>query len=490
MVNHRFRRVRSNGLTVIVEPWPMCNRPPSVTGTRRSNYSLPDRRGRRRVVRRTRAPARRDSRQLSTNSTTWGAAREGSGTAISFTGATLAEPARRCGCMPISSVAHLPDDQFEAARLGSSNRYERSRTNRAKVLVELRRGATSAPGAFPAKGLWKGSKTSRPPSFASIRTLGAADILGIAGKVDVGSSIALVEELFRLDQSPSRRNDRPAGRHTTISTRIDADADRHRLRQRSYCVPITRPGRSWASFRRHELATVLSSRAGLMLFGLRHAQQPARPGRICAMPAQLSNEPGSPADDAAELIGLTVFRRRTRRCEARARLADHAAESSCREPVECPRLVSPRAVTTEEVRENRGPDGRCPFRSHRQASGEGLHDSDTGPEPLRSTLSFMRRGCGCKSSPSQSQRAQRGLGFSAPVRATRPTKAGAFSNTWSSKGPGGIRPTTSSHLDEVGANYNAIHERRTTLFYAAVLPRIFEIARSTGRYRSPVAASG
>lgn len=208
MVNQQIQtRSISNGLTVIVEPMAdvqsaaFCLLVPAG-----SNYDPPGQAGAASVLCDwiVRGAGSRDSRQLSNELDNLGVQRnEGVGNShISFTGATLAEslPAALRLYADIVQSPHLPDDQFEAARLGVEQSLRAIEDEpRQKVLVELRRRCYEAPWGIPSEGTLEGVENLKAAVVRQHfeRCAGPRDaILGIAGKVDVASSIALVEELF------------------------------------------------------------------------------------------------------------------------------------------------------------------------------------------------------------------------------------------------------------------------------------------------------
>lgn len=196
-----------NGLTVIVEPMAdvqsaaFCLLVPAG-----SNYDPPDQAGAASVLCDwiMRGAGSRDSRELSNELDNLGLQRnEGVGNShISFTGATLAEslPAALRLYADIVRSPHLPEDEFEPARLGVEQSLRAIEDEpRQKVLVELRRRCYEAPWGIPSEGTLEGVENLQA---AVVRRhfetcAGPRDaILGIAGKVDVAASIALVEELF------------------------------------------------------------------------------------------------------------------------------------------------------------------------------------------------------------------------------------------------------------------------------------------------------
>jgi predicted Zn-dependent peptidase len=197
----------SIGLTVIVEPMAdvqsaaFCLLVPAG-----SNYDPPGQAGAAAVLCDwiLRGAGSRDSRQLSNELDNLGVQRnEGVGNShISFTGATLAEslPAALRLYADIVQSPHLPDDQFEAARLGVEQSLRAIEDEpRQKVLVELRRRCYEAPWGIPSEGTLDGVEKLEAAVVKRHfeRCASPRDaILGIAGKVDVASSIALVEELF------------------------------------------------------------------------------------------------------------------------------------------------------------------------------------------------------------------------------------------------------------------------------------------------------
>src|SRR5579872_2198357 len=196
-----------NGLTVIVEPMAdvqsaaFCLLVPAG-----SNYDPPDQAGAASILCDwiMRGAGSRDSRELSNELDNLGVQRnEGVGNShISFTGATLAEslPEALRLYADIVQAPHLPDDQFEAARLGVEQSLRAIEDEpRQKVLVELRRRCYEAPWGIPSEGTLEGvaNLDSSVVRRHFERCAGPRDaILGIAGNVETGSSIELVEELF------------------------------------------------------------------------------------------------------------------------------------------------------------------------------------------------------------------------------------------------------------------------------------------------------
>ncbi|MBI3862173.1 MAG: insulinase family protein [Planctomycetia bacterium] len=197
----------SNGLTLIVEPMAdvqsaaFCLLVPAG-----SNYDPPGQAGAAAVLCDwiMRGAGSRDSRALSNELDILGVQRnEGIGNShISFTGATLAEslPAALRLYADIVQSPHLPADQFEAARAGvEQNLHAIEDEPRQKVMVELRRRCYESPWGIPSEGTLEGVASLDPGAVRRHfeTCAGPRDaILGIAGKVDIAASIALVEELF------------------------------------------------------------------------------------------------------------------------------------------------------------------------------------------------------------------------------------------------------------------------------------------------------
>ena len=197
----------SNGLTLIVEPMADVQSAAfSLLVPAGSNYDPPDRAGAAAVLCdwMLRGAGSRDSRQLSNELDNLGLQRnEGVGNShISFTGATLAEslPQALRLYADIVQSPRFPPDQFEAARVGVEQSLRAIEDEpRQKIMVELRRRCYESPWGIPSEGTLEGVEnlTAEVVRKHYERCAGPRDaILGIAGKVDVDSSIALVEELF------------------------------------------------------------------------------------------------------------------------------------------------------------------------------------------------------------------------------------------------------------------------------------------------------
>jgi len=197
----------SSGLTLIIEPMADVQSAAfSFLIPAGSNFDPPGQAGAAAVLCdwMVRGAGSRDSRQLSNELDNLGLQRnEGVGNShISFTGATLAEslPQALRLYADIVRAPHLPDDQFEAARIGVEQSLRAMEDEpRQKVMVELRRRCYESPWGIPSEGTLEGVANLTPAVVKShfARCAGPRDaILGIAGKVDVRSLTALVEDLF------------------------------------------------------------------------------------------------------------------------------------------------------------------------------------------------------------------------------------------------------------------------------------------------------
>jgi len=197
----------SNGLTLIVEPMADVQSAAfSLLIPAGSNYDPPHRAGAAAVLCdwMLRGAGSRDSRQLSNELDNLGLQRnEGVGNShISFTGATLAEslPQALRLYADIVQAPRFPPDQFEAARVGVEQSLRAIEDEpRQKIMVELRRRCYESPWGIPSEGTLEGVEnlTAEVVRTHFERCAGPRDaILGIAGKVDVAASIALVEDLF------------------------------------------------------------------------------------------------------------------------------------------------------------------------------------------------------------------------------------------------------------------------------------------------------
>lgn len=146
----------------------------------------------------------RDSMQLTNELDNLGLQRnEGAGSChLNFGGATLAEnlPAALRVYADIVQRPHLPDEEFEPARLGAEQALRAIEDEpRQKVMLELRRRCYDAPWGLPSEGNNEGVANLTAASVRQhfVRCVRPADaILGIAGHVDVLGITALVGELF------------------------------------------------------------------------------------------------------------------------------------------------------------------------------------------------------------------------------------------------------------------------------------------------------
>src|SRR5262245_60574058 len=197
----------SNGLTLIIEPMADVQSAAfSLLVPAGSNYDPPDKAGAAAVLADwiMRGAGKRDSRQLSNELDNLGLQRnEGVGNShISFTGATLAEslPQALRLYADIVQAPHLPEDQFEAARVGIEQSLRAIEDEpRQKVMVELRRRCYETPWGIPSTGTLEGIEQDSATDVRSpyARCAGPRHaILGIAGKVDVATCIGLGEDLF------------------------------------------------------------------------------------------------------------------------------------------------------------------------------------------------------------------------------------------------------------------------------------------------------
>lgn len=202
-----YERKFPQGLTLLIEPMADVKSAAfSLLVPAGSNYDPPGREGAASVlvdwIMRGAGP--RDSRQITTELDNLGLQRnEGVGNShLSFTGATLAEslPAALRLYADIVRRPHLPDDQFEAARVGIEQTLRAIEDEpRQKVMVELRRRCYEAPWGTPSEGTLAGVEALAPADVRGLfeRCSQPRDaILGIAGQVDVPALTDLVGELF------------------------------------------------------------------------------------------------------------------------------------------------------------------------------------------------------------------------------------------------------------------------------------------------------
>ncbi|MSR56951.1 MAG: insulinase family protein [Planctomycetaceae bacterium] len=196
-----------NGLTLIIEPMADVQSAAfSLMVPAGSNYDPPGREGAASVLVDwiTRGAGDRDSMQLTNELDNLGLQRnEGVGNShLSFTGATVAEslPAALAIYADIVQSPHLPDDEFEPARIGVEQSLKAIEDEpRQKVMIELRRRCYDAPWGTPCEGTLEGVRRLEPGDSRELfeRCAGPRDaILGIAGKVDVPATIDLVGRLL------------------------------------------------------------------------------------------------------------------------------------------------------------------------------------------------------------------------------------------------------------------------------------------------------
>ncbi|MCY2962459.1 MAG: pitrilysin family protein, partial [Planctomycetota bacterium] len=114
---------------------------------------------------------------------------------------------------------HLPDDEFDASRLGVEQGLRALEDEpRQKVMVELRKRCFPAPWGIPTEGTLEGIAQLNPEivrqQFERCNRPGAT-ILGIAGNVNVSEIQELVGELFGgwSDQPATSWHDGPRGPH-------------------------------------------------------------------------------------------------------------------------------------------------------------------------------------------------------------------------------------------------------------------------------------
>lgn len=196
-----------NGLTLIIEPMADVQSAAfSLLIPAGSNYDPPGREGAASVLADwiMRGAGPRDSMQLTNELDNLGLQRnEGVGNShLSFTGATVAESLSAALRIYADVVQrpHLPEDQFAPARVGVEQSLRAIEDEpRQKVMVELRRRCYEAPWGTPSEGTIEGVRSLQQADVRDLYARCASPrdaILGIAGKIDVPSTIALVEELF------------------------------------------------------------------------------------------------------------------------------------------------------------------------------------------------------------------------------------------------------------------------------------------------------
>lgn len=152
----------------------------------------------------TRGAGERDSVQLMTELDNLGLQHsEGAGhNYLNFNGATVAEslPAALRIYADMVQRPHLPEDEFEAARLGLEQSLRAIEDEpRQKIMIELRQRCYAAPWGFPNEGTLAGLKNVTAKKvrrhFERCSRPGTA-ILGVAGKVDLPALVDLVGEAF------------------------------------------------------------------------------------------------------------------------------------------------------------------------------------------------------------------------------------------------------------------------------------------------------
>ena len=196
-----------NGLTLLIEPMADVQSAAfSLLTPAGSNYDPPGSEGAATVLSDwiLRGAGSRDSMQITNELDNLGLQHnEGAGSGhLNFGGATLAEqlPAALRIFGDVVQRPHLPDDQFDAARLGAEQSLRAIEDEpRQKVLVELRRRCYDAPWGLPSEGTLEGvasltAATVRSHFERCVRP--AESILGIAGNVDVTAVIDLVGDIF------------------------------------------------------------------------------------------------------------------------------------------------------------------------------------------------------------------------------------------------------------------------------------------------------
>lgn len=197
----------SNGLTLIIEPMADVQSAAfSLLVPAGSNYDPPGREGAASVLADwiLRGAGDRDSMQVTNELDNFGLQRnEGVGNShLSFTGATVAEslPAALAIYADVVQRPHLPDDEFEPARAGVEQSLKAIEDEpRQKVMIELRRRCYDAPWGTPSEGTLEGIARLEPADTRGLfeRCAGPRDaILGIAGKVEIGATIELVDRLL------------------------------------------------------------------------------------------------------------------------------------------------------------------------------------------------------------------------------------------------------------------------------------------------------
>lgn len=248
-----------NGLTLIIEPMADVQSAAfSLLIPAGSNYDPPGKEGAASLLADwiTRGAGSRDSMELTNELDNLGLQRnEGVGNShLSFTGATVAEslPAALRLYADIVQRPHLPDEQFAAAKSGVEQSLRAIEDEpRQKVMIELRKRCYEAPWGTPSEGTIEGVRALGPADVRALFERCACPrdaILGIAGHVDVPSTIELVEELF------GAWKEKPAAGYATGPRGPDRDHIPHESTQTQIgiaydSVPYSDPGyyAAWAA---------------------------------------------------------------------------------------------------------------------------------------------------------------------------------------------------------------------------------------------------